>query len=125
MRAPAMTELMRFLRDGVTAAWAASGLERAAPAATVRAAGIASVCSLFSALQHTHDLVSLPGENPQRQAHNRPCSEVAPCGLSRPQILTLGKSICSGHASLPVAAVAAEPAPPLWLLERQTILAVI
>ena len=59
-RTPAMTELMRFLREGVTAAWAASGLDRAAPAATVRAAGIASVCSLFSALQHSHFSVSPP-----------------------------------------------------------------
>jgi hypothetical protein len=46
-----MTELMRFLREGVTAAWAARGLDRAAPTATVRAAGMTSVCSLFSALQ--------------------------------------------------------------------------
>ena len=51
MYSPAITELMRFLSEGVTAAWAARGLDRAAPAATVRAAGMASVCSLFSALQ--------------------------------------------------------------------------
>jgi hypothetical protein len=52
---PAMTELIRFLREGVTAAWAARGLDRAALAATVRAAGMANVCSLFSALQPGRD----------------------------------------------------------------------
>ncbi len=50
---PAITELIRFFNDGVTAAWAARGLERAAPMATVRAAGTARVC--FCALHNTQE----------------------------------------------------------------------
>lgn len=37
---PATTELIRFLSDGVTSAWAASGDASMAPAAAVTAAGI-------------------------------------------------------------------------------------
>ncbi len=84
MRIPAMTELMRFLREGVTPAWAASGLERAAPAATVRAAGNASVCSLFSALQHSQFSVSLPMRAPWPLPGSpmRPVATSGRCGYS-------------------------------------------
>ena len=47
---PAMTDWTRFLSDGVTSAWAASGDASIAPAAAVTPAGISRENCLRSAL---------------------------------------------------------------------------